>query len=190
MAAYRPYGAAPRLEVFTAERTWNSYDLIGFLGALPWAKCPRDVVLDNSGLHTVGVIRRAKRAGPRPADWRTWTARSMTSGRGWCRPSGRRRVRAPGRSATATRSPAGRCRGRPSGTGSSTDIGRTTRCSSGRGEAGPSRHHARPGPPRVSISPGASPTVSGIASVYPPVSCDRARRSDPQSSGVRRRRPW
>ncbi len=38
MAAYRPYGISPRLEVFTAERTWDSYDLLGFLGALPRAK--------------------------------------------------------------------------------------------------------------------------------------------------------
>ena len=28
LAAYRPYGRAPRLDVFTAERTWNSHDLI------------------------------------------------------------------------------------------------------------------------------------------------------------------
>ena len=61
MAAYRPYGPSPRLDVFTAERTWTSYDLIGFLKALPWSKCPRVVVLDNAGLHTSGVIRRARR---------------------------------------------------------------------------------------------------------------------------------
>jgi transposase len=62
LAAYRPYGPSPRLDVFTAERTWNSYDLIGFLKALPWAKCPRVVVLDNAGLHTGRVIRQARRA--------------------------------------------------------------------------------------------------------------------------------
>ena len=50
------------MDVFTAERTWNSYDLIGFLKALPWAKCPRVVVLDNAGLHTSRVIRRARRS--------------------------------------------------------------------------------------------------------------------------------
>jgi len=61
MAAYRPYGISPRLEVFTAERTWDSYDLLGFLGALPRAKVPRVVVLDNAGLHTSHVIRRARR---------------------------------------------------------------------------------------------------------------------------------
>src|SRR5947209_13055242 len=40
LAAYRPYGRSPRLEVFTAERTWNSHDLVGFLKALPWSKAP------------------------------------------------------------------------------------------------------------------------------------------------------
>jgi len=60
LAAYRPYGPSPRLDVFTAERTWNSYDLVGFLRALPWARCPRVVVLDNAGLHTSGVIRAAR----------------------------------------------------------------------------------------------------------------------------------
>jgi transposase len=62
LAAYRPYGPSPRLDVFTAERTWNSYDLIGFLKALPWSKCPRVVVLDNAGLHTSRVIRQARRS--------------------------------------------------------------------------------------------------------------------------------
>jgi putative transposase len=60
LAAYRPYGRAPRLDVFTAERTWNSHDVLGFLGALPWSKAPRVVVLDNAGLHTSRVIRAAK----------------------------------------------------------------------------------------------------------------------------------
>lgn len=61
LAAYRPYGGPPRLEVFTAERTWDSYDLLGFLRALPWAKVPRVVVLDNAGLHTSKVVRRARK---------------------------------------------------------------------------------------------------------------------------------
>jgi transposase len=61
MAAYRPYGGRPRLEVFTAERTWDSYDLLGFLKALPWAKVPRVVVLDNASLHTSKVVRGARR---------------------------------------------------------------------------------------------------------------------------------
>ena len=60
MAAYRPYGATARLDVFTAERSWDSYDLLGFLGALPRARVPRVVVLDNASLHTSHVIRRAR----------------------------------------------------------------------------------------------------------------------------------
>jgi transposase len=60
MAAYRPYGRTPRLEVFTAERTWDSYDLLGFLKALPWSSRPRVVVLDNASLHTSAVMRRAR----------------------------------------------------------------------------------------------------------------------------------
>jgi putative transposase len=60
MAAYRPYGPSPRLEAFTAERTWDSYDLLGFLRALPRAEVPRVVVLDNATLHTSRVVRRAR----------------------------------------------------------------------------------------------------------------------------------
>jgi putative transposase len=60
MAAFRPYDRAPRLDVFTAERTWTSYDLLGFLGALPWPRVPRVVVLDNAGLHTSRIIRGAR----------------------------------------------------------------------------------------------------------------------------------
>jgi putative transposase len=60
LAAYRPYGGSPRLEVFTAERTWDAYDLLGFLKALPWSKVPRVVVLDNASIHTSRVIRRAR----------------------------------------------------------------------------------------------------------------------------------
>jgi len=60
LASYRPYGRSPRLDVFTAERTWNSYDLLGFLGALPWSKVPRVVVLDNASLHKSKVIRAAR----------------------------------------------------------------------------------------------------------------------------------
>jgi len=61
MAAYRAYGGPPRLEVFTAERTWDSYDLLAFLGALPWAKVPRVVVPDNASLHISKIIRGARR---------------------------------------------------------------------------------------------------------------------------------
>jgi transposase len=60
MAAYRPFGRTPRLEVFTAERTWDSYDLLGFLKALPWSSRPRVVVLDNASFHTSEVMRRAR----------------------------------------------------------------------------------------------------------------------------------
>jgi putative transposase len=60
LAAYRPFGRSPRLEVFTAERTWDSYDLLGFLGALPWSARPRVVVLDNASIHTSKVIGRAR----------------------------------------------------------------------------------------------------------------------------------
>jgi putative transposase len=60
LAAYRPFDQSPRLEVFTAERTWDSYDLLGFLKALPWSKAPRVVVLDNASIHTSQVIRWAR----------------------------------------------------------------------------------------------------------------------------------
>jgi transposase len=60
LAAYRPYGRSPRLDVFTAERTWDGYDLLGFLGALPWSRAPRVVVRDSAGLHTGKVIRAAR----------------------------------------------------------------------------------------------------------------------------------
>ena len=46
--------------MFTAERTWTAYDLLGFLKALPWSKVPRVVVLDNAALHTGKVVRAAK----------------------------------------------------------------------------------------------------------------------------------
>lgn len=61
LAAYRPFDQKPRLDVFTAERTWNSHDLLGFLKALPWSKCPRVVVLDNASFHTSKVIRSARK---------------------------------------------------------------------------------------------------------------------------------
>jgi transposase len=60
LAAYRPHGPTPRLEVFTAERTWKAYDLLAFLRALPWADVPRVVVLDNGSLHTGRIVRRAR----------------------------------------------------------------------------------------------------------------------------------
>jgi len=60
MAAYGPDGTSPCPEVFTAEQTLDSYDLLGFLGALPRAEVPRVVVLDNAGLRTSHVVRRAR----------------------------------------------------------------------------------------------------------------------------------
>ena len=59
-AAYQPYGRARRLDAFTAERTWTGYDLLGFLGALPWPRVPRVVVLDGASLHTGEVVRAAR----------------------------------------------------------------------------------------------------------------------------------
>ncbi len=35
---------------------------MGFLGALPWAKVPRVVVLDNASLHTSKVVRGARQS--------------------------------------------------------------------------------------------------------------------------------
>ncbi|WP_422924323.1 IS630 family transposase [Singulisphaera sp. PoT] len=61
LAAYRPIGRCPRLDVFTAERTWDSYDLLGFLKALPWSRAPRVVVLDNASFHTSKVVRAARK---------------------------------------------------------------------------------------------------------------------------------
>jgi transposase len=54
LAADRPYDRSPRPEVFTAERTWDADDLLGFRGAWPRPRVPRVVVLDHAGLHTGG----------------------------------------------------------------------------------------------------------------------------------------
>jgi putative transposase len=61
LAAYCPLGRLPGLEVFTAERTWDAHDLLGFLRALPWAKAPRVVVMDNASIHTSRQVRRARK---------------------------------------------------------------------------------------------------------------------------------
>jgi transposase len=61
LAAYRPHGPTPRLDVFTAERTWKGHDLVAFLRSLPWADVPRVVVLDNGPLHTGRIVREARR---------------------------------------------------------------------------------------------------------------------------------
>ena len=60
LAAYRPHGPTPRLDVFSAERTWKAYDLLAFLRSLPWAEVPRVVVLDNASLHTSRIVRAAR----------------------------------------------------------------------------------------------------------------------------------
>jgi hypothetical protein len=67
--AVQPYGRSPRLEVITAERTWDSYGLLGFLKTLPWSKVPRVVVLDNGSLHVSEVVRRARRELARRGDY-------------------------------------------------------------------------------------------------------------------------
>ena len=46
--------------MFTAERTWDSYDFLAFVRSLPWSKVPRVVVLDNASLHTSGVVKQAR----------------------------------------------------------------------------------------------------------------------------------
>jgi len=51
----------PRLEAFTADRTWNSYDLIAFLRASPRSKALRVAVLDNSGFHASKAVRSARK---------------------------------------------------------------------------------------------------------------------------------
>lgn len=60
LAAYRPLGRSPRLQVSLAEGTWKAHDLLGFLRGLPWSKVPRVVVLDNAGFHTGRVVRLAR----------------------------------------------------------------------------------------------------------------------------------
>ncbi len=62
LAAYRPFERPPRLDVFTAGRTWDSYDLLGFLRSLPRARVPRVVVLDNASFHTSAIVRTARPA--------------------------------------------------------------------------------------------------------------------------------
>ena len=60
LAAYRPLGRSPRLQVSLADGTWKAHDLLGFLRGLPWSKVPRVVVLDNAGFHTGKVVRLAR----------------------------------------------------------------------------------------------------------------------------------
>jgi hypothetical protein len=59
LAAYRP-GPRPRLDWWSAARTWTSADLVAFLQELPASGVPRVVVLDNAGLHTSKVVKAAR----------------------------------------------------------------------------------------------------------------------------------
>ena len=60
LAAYNPFGPAPRLVASAFERTLTSEDLLEYLLALPAACVPRVVVLDNAGMHTSKAFK-AKR---------------------------------------------------------------------------------------------------------------------------------
>lgn len=60
LATYAPYGAAPWLHARAFERTLTSDDLIAYLKALPAAKEPVVVVLDNASLHVSKVVKAAR----------------------------------------------------------------------------------------------------------------------------------
>jgi transposase len=60
LAAYEPYGPAPWLDAVPFERTLTSDDLIAYLRALPAARVPRVVVLDNASLHVSKVVKAAR----------------------------------------------------------------------------------------------------------------------------------
>lgn len=62
LAAYAPYELAPWLGVLPFERTLTSDDLIAYLEALPQAREPRVVVLDNASLHISKVVKAARPA--------------------------------------------------------------------------------------------------------------------------------
>ncbi len=79
MAAYRPYGSPPRLEVFTAGRTGGPYDSPAFVRSLPWSQVPRVVAPGNAGLHASGVVKRARRG---PAAWGSTCAPRRRTARG------------------------------------------------------------------------------------------------------------
>jgi putative transposase len=60
LAAYAPYGPAPWLGALPFARTLTSDDLIAYLKALPQAREPRVVVLDNASLHISRVVKAAR----------------------------------------------------------------------------------------------------------------------------------
>ena len=62
LAAYEPYAPEPWLGAQAFERTLTSDDLIAYLKALPSAKEPRVVVLDNASLHVSKVTKAARPA--------------------------------------------------------------------------------------------------------------------------------
>ncbi len=57
LAAYEAYAAEPWLGALPFERTLTSDDLVAYLRALPQAKEPRVVVLDNASLHVSKVVK-------------------------------------------------------------------------------------------------------------------------------------
>jgi putative transposase len=61
LATYNPSGPAPRLAAAAFERTLTSDDLLAYLGALPAAKVPRVVVLDNAGMHTSKAFKARRK---------------------------------------------------------------------------------------------------------------------------------
>ena len=61
LATYNPFGPAPRLAAMAFERTLTSGDLLEYLRALPAAKVPRVVVLDNASIHTGRAFKAERR---------------------------------------------------------------------------------------------------------------------------------
>ena len=70
LAAYRPYGGSPRLEVFTAERTWDAYDLLGFL-ELPLMMPPLSQGIGPSGRRHAILICESFASQPPAWEWST-----------------------------------------------------------------------------------------------------------------------
>lgn len=61
LAAYEPYAAPPWLDALSFERTLTSDDLLAYLKALPAAREPRVVVLDNGSLHVSKVVKAQRK---------------------------------------------------------------------------------------------------------------------------------